>query len=274
MFPRPSVFITAPPPAPPPPPCCGCVAQRGPASETVVPDRRERRVLRTAVPRFPSAPRYRAILAIDVEGSTQRTNSAKARIRATMYDLLETALRMSGISACEPFFDRGDGVLVLIRPVDDAPKTALLNSVITTLTGLLEAHNANHAAQGFRMRAVVHAGEVHYDNRGCFGEALDIAFRLLDAPAVKHALARSAAPVVLVVSDDIYRYVIKHGYHGIDRRHFSLLTPVRVAGTDHRGWIHTPGRRHPRHVASGTRALPQLIRGEAGAHRRRPSAPT
>ena len=35
-----------------------------------------------------------------------------------------------------------------------------------------------------RVRAVGHAGEVHYDPDGSYGEALDIAFRLLDAPAV------------------------------------------------------------------------------------------
>ena len=35
---------------------------------------------------------------------------------------------------------------------------------------------------------MVHAGEVNYDANGCFGEALDIAFRLLDSAHVKKAL--------------------------------------------------------------------------------------
>jgi GTP diphosphokinase / guanosine-3',5'-bis(diphosphate) 3'-diphosphatase len=39
------------------------------------------------------------------------------------------------------------------------------------------------ATEARRLRVVLHAGEVHYDGNGCFGEALDIAFRLLDAPA-------------------------------------------------------------------------------------------
>jgi hypothetical protein len=33
----------------------------------------------------------------------------------------------------------------------------------------------------------VHAGEVNYDANGCFGEALDVAFRLLDAARVQVA---------------------------------------------------------------------------------------
>ena len=45
----------------------------------------------------------------------------------------------------------------------------------------------------------------------------DIAFRLLDAPAVKQALKAARDPLVLVVSGDIYSSVVRHGYDGIDR---------------------------------------------------------
>ena len=31
-----------------------------------------------------------------------------------------------------------------------------------------------------RLRAVVHAGEIHDDGRGFYGEDLDVAFRLLE----------------------------------------------------------------------------------------------
>jgi FAD/FMN-containing dehydrogenase len=44
----------------------------------------------------------------------------------------------------------------------------------------------------------MHAGEIHYDSNGCFGHALDIAFRLLDAPPAKRAvlaLRDAAAPL-------------------------------------------------------------------------------
>ena len=67
---------------------------------------------------------------------------------------------------------------------------------------------------------VVHAGEVHYDPNGCFGEALDIAFRLLDAAHVKKALRAAPDPLILVISGDIYRAVVRHGYDGIDQRAF------------------------------------------------------
>ncbi|MEU7524247.1 hypothetical protein AB0A74_00775 [Saccharothrix sp. NPDC042600] len=154
-----------------------------------------------------------------------------------MYDVIEHALRTGGIPAdCrDPLIDRGDGVLVLVRPVDPAPTTLLLNPVIPVLTGLLAEHNTRHPDLELRLRAVVHAGEVHHDQRGCFGESLDLAFRLLDAPEVKTALRRAAAPLVLVTSDYVYRSIIRHGYDGIDARGFAPLA-VDVAGEAHRGW--------------------------------------
>jgi len=190
-----------------------------------------------------SPPVHRAILAVDVERSTARNNAAKAALRAALYELVEDALGAGGIAEAyrDPLIDRGDGVLVLVRPVDEAPKTLLLNPVIPVLTRLLATHNAACPEQELRLRAVVHAGEVHYDSRGCFGESLDVAFRLLDAPEVKRALSRTAAPLVLVTSDDVYRSIVRQGYDGIDD---SCYVPLRVwtAGHEHQGWVRQSAR--------------------------------
>lgn len=170
-------------------------------------------------------------MAVDIEDSTARTDSAKARIRAAMYELVEKALDNAGIAEHhrDPFVDRGDGLLALIHPVDEVPKTLLLNPVIPTLSDLL-------ADKGFRLRAVIHAGEVHYDARGCFGEALDIACRLLDAPALKAVLSRATRPLAVAVSDDFYFSVVRHGYDGIDEQDFTPSVRVRVGHRVHRGW--------------------------------------
>ena len=82
---------------------------------------------------------------------------------------------------------------------------------------------------------VVHAGEVHYDANGCFGEALDIAFRLLDAAHVKRALRNTRAPLVLVVSGDVYRSVVDPG--GIDQGAVHRLVSVQIAGNMYQGWV-------------------------------------
>jgi hypothetical protein len=91
-----------------------------------------------------------------------------------LYDLFDAALRSAGVGARrrDRFTDRGDGLLALIDPADQA---LLIPLVIPVFSQLLASHNA-----GFRA-----------------------AFRLLDAPRVKTALKIAPGPLLLVVSSDI-----------------------------------------------------------------------
>jgi hypothetical protein len=69
------------------------------------------------------------------------------------------------------------------HPVGHIPKV-LLRRVIPAFGLLLAEHNVGRPLQRqLRVRVVVHAGMVFFDANGCFGETLDAAFRLLDAPA-------------------------------------------------------------------------------------------
>jgi len=190
-------------------------------------------------------PHHRAIVALDIEQSTRRPDPVKAELRRTMYELFDTALCSAGIQRRhrDRFVDRGDGILALIRPVHRAPKAILLNQAIPALSRLLADYNAglpraSRTQRMLRVRVVVHAGEVAYDANGCFGEALDVAFRLLDAARVKRALREAADPLVLVISGDIHSTVVRHGYDGIDDQAFQPLVRVHVAGRRYPGWIH------------------------------------
>jgi hypothetical protein len=194
-------------------------------------------------------PVYRSILALDIESSTSppRTNPVKAEMRRELYLALDNALLAAEIEAsrCKPFIDRGDGVLVLIRPDDSIPKTRLLNPFIPALTQQLADHNASLSAgertrQELRLRVVLHAGEVHHDDNGPFGESLDLAFRLLDAPRLKHILRDVATPLVAVVSGEIYWSIVRHNYDGIPEPTFQPLIRVYTAGRRCRGWVHVP----------------------------------
>jgi hypothetical protein len=192
-------------------------------------------------------PRYRAIVALDIERSTSRLNPIKGELRNKIYELFDAALHAAGIGKRyrDRFVDRGDGILALIHPVDQAPKALLLNRVVPLLSRLLTEYNASltrhsQSQRQLRVRVVMHAGEVHYDANGCFGQDLDVAFRLLDAAQVKRALREAADPLVLVVSGDIYGSVVRHGYDGIDSQTFHPLVRVQVAGKRYPGWIHIP----------------------------------
>ena len=118
----------------------------------------------------------------------------KAELRNKTYELFDAALYSAGIHKRhrDRYIDRGDGLLALIHPVDQAPKALLLNRVIPALSSLLTDYNArlphpSRLQRQLRVRVVTHAGDVRYDANGCFGEALDVAFRLLDAAPVKKA---------------------------------------------------------------------------------------
>jgi hypothetical protein len=205
-------------------------------------------ILLAAVPtsldvRLPDDPVSRLIFAVDIEGSTERTNLAKGKLRHFLYELLEQSLEAAGIAArhLEPFTDRGDSVLVLIKPHDDVPKTLILGRLVPILASLLVEHNASAARPELRMRlrAVVHAGEIHEDDKGFYGDDLDAAFRLLEAQPLKKALKEAAdAPLILVVSEDIYNGIVQQGY--LDDDSYRPLVRVKVGRRQRRGWAHIP----------------------------------
>lgn len=193
--------------------------------------------------RLSAGPVHRSIVLVDIEGSTLRTNVAKGTIRGDLYDILDRALGASGISArhLEPHSDRGDGVLILIRPHDDVPKTLLLGRLIPVLSALLTEHNAAAARPELRLRlrAVIHAGEVHEDARGFYGDDVDTAFRLLAAPGLKKALREAVvSPLVLAVSEEIFTGVVQQEYPDAGR--YQPLIKVRVGRRQRRGWVTVP----------------------------------
>jgi hypothetical protein len=187
-------------------------------------------------------PLLRNIITCDIEGSTTRTNPGRAVLREDMYDLLESALLTCEVTEelREPFYDRGDGAMIMVRPADRVPKTVLLNTFVPRLSEMLAEHAAVNPDRMFRLRIAIHAGEVHFDRRGTFGEDIDITFRLLNSPVLKKRLLGTEAPLVLAVSDHIRDSVIRHGYAGIDHRDFEPIIELVVGGRVRHGWVQVP----------------------------------
>ncbi len=186
--------------------------------------------------------RRRVIVALDIECSTSRPDPVKAELRTILYELFDAALRSAGVGARrrDRFTDRGDGLLALIDPADQA---LVFNLVIPNFGQLLASYNTSLPHPGgrdrqLRVRVVLHTGNVCDDHNGYFGEALDIAFRLLDAPRVKAALREAQGSLLLVVSGDAYDSVAPHGPDGIDHTASHRLITAEVAGHEYQGWIH------------------------------------
>lgn len=182
---------------------------------------------------------YRTIFSVDAIGSTKWTNGEKEIGRGLMYRVVGDAFESCGIKPhyCDPLVDRGDGILALIRPLDEVPKSLVLGSLIPKLRELLAGQVEGELRSPLRLRAVLHAGEVHDDGWGPFGEALDSAFRLLESREVKRFDVHMGSPLLLVISDDIYRSVVLQYFPESALR----FTPIRRRdvgnGNVYRGWV-------------------------------------
>ncbi|WP_370371407.1 hypothetical protein [Catenulispora sp. GP43] len=165
-----------------------------------------------------------------------RDNVDQLAIRAALYETLRDAFEDSGIPWRQTVReDRGDGVLIFVSA--EVSKVLLLGRMPARLAELLERGNAKRSArQRFRLRVVVHAGEVHHDAHGYAGYDVNLAFRLVDARPLREALEHSAASVGLIVSEGVHDGVLRHGYGGLDAAAFERVR-VQVKSADVPGWI-------------------------------------
>jgi hypothetical protein len=173
---------------------------------------------------------HRTIVVIDVEGFGRyaRTNPNKVRIRRGMYDALEHAFAAAELpwNDCQ-YSDLGDGVLVL-GPAH-LPKSPFVDQLPGALADGLAGHNIAHPpAERMRLRLALHAGEVTYDDYGVTGSSILHAQRLLDAPALKHALADSPAVLAVIASSWFFEEVVRQS----ERSRADTYRPVEVADED------------------------------------------
>jgi class 3 adenylate cyclase len=149
---------------------------------------------------------------VDVErfGSHHRTNPHRLVVRKALYDALRRGLQRLGIAWADCHReDRGDGVLVLVP--SEVAKSLLVESLPGVLAAALAEHNSSHdVGEQIRLRMAVHAGEVHYDNHGVVGDAVNHTYRLIDAPALKSALAESTGTLAVITSNWFFDEVVRH----------------------------------------------------------------
>jgi class 3 adenylate cyclase len=182
----------------------------------------------------------KAILGVDIEGfaDRRRTNPDQIVMRDGLYRCLGTAFARSGITWTACYHeDRGDGALILVPP--DVPKNLLVAHFPQELSVALRSHNEAHAAETrIRVRLVVHAGEVHQDGYGVAGTAINVAFRLLEARALKQALVETPGLVAVIASQWFFEEVIRHT--PASRPATYRQVRVLVKETDELAWIGLP----------------------------------
>ncbi|GGV15436.1 hypothetical protein GCM10010182_40410 [Actinomadura cremea] len=190
--------------------------------------------------RAPSS-RY-TILACDIAsfGDALRTDDARAETRNALYRGLDASLRAAGTDLADCYHeDRGDGALVLFPP--EVGTELLLTVVVERLNAELRRYNqaVAHLAR-IRLRVAVHTGEVRHDGNGVVGEAVNHAFRILDAQPFKDAFSKSMAPLGVVVSQRVHDDVVRHGPGLIDPNEYRPID-ITVEGTGGAAWVRVPG---------------------------------
>ncbi|RJQ81166.1 hypothetical protein D5S17_05335 [Pseudonocardiaceae bacterium YIM PH 21723] len=187
-------------------------------------------------------PQYRSMLAVDVEKSTGRGDVALLHFRRTLFRVLQESITESGIdwNACH-VEDLGDGMKVVF-PIN-AVRKRLVHPLLHELTIRLRAHNKlAGSSTRVRVRAALHAGDVHLDDGRLAGGSLAMLARLLDAPPLRDALDRApeSAPVAALLSQHVYDEVVRHGYPGIDLDAYRRVQ-FTVKETTTFAWLHIPG---------------------------------
>jgi hypothetical protein len=189
--------------------------------------------------RYPAV--HRTILAVDIQGfgDLRRNNPNQIAVREGMYRSLRLAFEVAGIpwDACRPE-DRGDSVFFLISP--EVHKAVFVEMLPPALAEALHQHNGTHPPEEqIRMRMVLHAGEVNYDEHGVAATSVNLAFRLIDAPQLKAALnAAAGSTLAVIVSEWFFDEVVRH-CPGVDAASYRQVTTV-VKETTARAYISVP----------------------------------
>lgn len=188
-------------------------------------------------------PEYRAMMAVDVQGSGTRGNMPQLEMREILSAALAEAFDRSGIdlASCR-YDDLGDGARVIIPSA--TPKYHLIHPVTDELAACLRrANDRADAGEPMKLRAALHAGDVYLNHeRGIAGTSLVVLARLLDSAAIREALRASSLtdPVAVIISQHFYEETVPHKYPGIDALAFRK---VRVHEKEYSAdaWLYVPG---------------------------------
>ena len=140
-------------------------------------------------------------------GARRRNDRHRLIIRREGWLMMRTALGPLW-DACF-IEDRGDGVLIVAPP--QVPTARIMEGIHRELPGMLRMHNSTFAEPcQFRLRVAVNVGPVTTDPLGMSGEAIIRTARLVEAPALKAAMAETGYGLGIIVSEFVYETAVEH----------------------------------------------------------------
>jgi hypothetical protein len=188
-------------------------------------------------------------------GDPIRTDHDRGVVRTVLYQVLLETFAESNLSweNCH-HADRGDGVLTVVPP--SLPTVSIVDPLLALLAAKLKRHNrqANDPIR-IQLRAALHVGPVAVDPHGLSGQSIIHTARLLNAPMLTYALARTTADLAVIASTYVYDAVIRHGPGLVDPTTYQRVE-FEVKESKMTAWIHLAGNNtesiHWLHSASRT----------------------
>lgn len=204
---------------------------------------------------------YRTFLAADIEsyGGLERSDSVRVRLRHHLTDWCTGLFDRAGVDPRSWVLqDTGDGWLLSIDP--NVSRSLLLDAVPCGLRERLLAYNQDSPyAERLRVRLAMHAGDVLSDPDPFVGEATIHVCGLLDSEVLRDCLRATTQPLAVMVSDEIYRGVVRRAHGGLDpAAWYRVVIDGKEGPAD--AWVHVPGDVDaPRSVwTAGTAPAPYL----------------
>ncbi|MEW2352613.1 hypothetical protein [Spirillospora sp. NPDC029432] len=181
-------------------------------------------------------------VAADIKGWSTRAVPDQIHAQHALMEVTRAALRLARLpERIEQ--TAGDSVLVI------APSGIDESTVIPDLLyGMRVALRTNNRvlvpSARLRLRLALTRGPVVPGPAGFGGDAVISCFRLLDAPPVKRALVDAPeADLAVIISTDLYRDVIRHGFRGLRPEGFRRVRcELPGKGFAEDAWLHVPGQ--------------------------------
>lgn len=162
------------------------------------------------------------IVNTDVVGFSQpiRNDDHRRLIRQANLSMTMTAIA-SIFDSCS-IEDRGDGLLMIVRP--DIPTQRVVQCLVNFLPLALRRHNGMYAqAARIQLRIAIDVGPVVSDAAGVSGQAIIRTARLLDAGDLKAAMAETGANLGIIVSPFVYDTAIRQADGPVNPAHYTLV---------------------------------------------------
>ncbi|MFB4312745.1 hypothetical protein [Actinomadura sp. 21ATH] len=158
-------------------------------------------------------------VAADIKGWSSRSVPEQIRAQQDLVEVTRAALRLARLPER---IEQTAGDSVLIIAPSGIDESAVIPDLLYGMRVALRANNRPLVPSArLRLRLALTRGPVVPGPAGFGGDAVISCFRLLDGPPVKRALGDGTdADLAVIVSTDLYRDVVRHGFRGLRPEEF------------------------------------------------------